>query len=122
MRFLCDIPIGRETIEFLRAGGHDVAGVRDRLPSTASDPQIIDVAQAEQRVILCFDLDFAALVAVSRKRWPSVVTLRLSRHQSRYVNQRLGVTLPELVDLRAGFLAMVEDHRLRIRELPIAGA
>jgi predicted nuclease of predicted toxin-antitoxin system len=120
VKFLADIPIGRETVEYLRLLGHDCVRAAERLPANASDPEIIRLAVAEGLVVLCFDLDFAALVALSRERLPSVVTFRTSLHRPAYINQRLGAVLSELEpELARGALATVEDGRVRVRALPI---
>lgn len=68
MKFLGDIPIGRATIEHLAAHGHDAVHVSALLPSTVTDLEIVVAAIREGRTILCFDLDFSAIVAVSGLR------------------------------------------------------
>jgi predicted nuclease of predicted toxin-antitoxin system len=122
VRFLCDIPIGRSTIEHLGAQGHDVAAASERLSPRASDAEIIALALAEDRIILCFDLDFGALVSLSRRSLPSVVTFRTSRRGADALNARLDAILPVLAsELTDGVLATVEDERVRVRRLPILG-
>lgn len=120
MRFLGDVPIARATLEFLRAQGHDCLSTRSRLPANAPDTDIVRLATDEDRIILCFDLDFAAIVAVSRARRPSVVTLRLTRRNAAAVNERLASVIPNLgQELADGVLVAVEDHRVRVRRLPV---
>ena len=120
MKFLADIPIGRATLQHLKLQGHDAISVRDRLPPTSPDPDIIRLAAAEERIILCFDLGMAELVALSGQVLPSVITLRTSRHGVEFVNQRLDSIIPEIAsELLRGVLATVEDHRVRVRSLPI---
>ena len=120
MRFLGDIPIGRTTLEHLRRQGHDAVGLRDRLRPTACDADIVRLAAAEDRIILCFDLGFSSLVALAGVQLPSVVTFRTRRHGAEYINQRLDAVLPEItLDLSRGALATVEDYRVRIRPLPV---
>ena len=120
MKFLADIPIARATIQHLIEQGHDVASVRSRLSPTASDPAIIRLAASENRVILCFDLDFSSLVALSNEKLPSIITFRLSKSHPRVINERLDRILPDILDeLSRGALGTVEDHRVRIRRLPI---
>jgi predicted nuclease of predicted toxin-antitoxin system len=122
VRFLCDIPIGRSTIEHLRAQGYDVAAVSERLSPRASDADIVALALAEDRIVLCFDLDFGALVSLSRRSLPSVVTFRTSQRSAVIVNARLDAILPALAsELTTGVLATVEDQRVRVRRLPILG-
>ena len=120
MRFLADIPIGRSTIEYLKGSGHDVLRVSDRLSATASDSEIVRLAVAESRIVLCFDLGVAQLVALSGKQLPSIVTLRMTRQSALFVNERLGAVLPMIAEeLDRGALAAVEDFRVRVRSLPI---
>jgi len=121
VRFLGDIPIGRLTLQHLVTRGHDAVGVSEYLAPTASDPDIIRLAAKERRVILCFDLDLATLVALSRESLPSVITFRTTRRSAGYVNQRLDALLPDLeVVLARGALVTVEDARIRIRRLPVS--
>lgn len=120
MRFLADIPIARTTIEHLRTLGHSVVAVSEKLSPTAPDGEIVRLAVHENRIILCFDLDFASLVAVSGEALPSVITFRTSMHRGSVINNRLDAVLPEITtDLVQGALVTVEDHRVRIRALPL---
>jgi len=64
VRFLADAGISPKTVEFLRANGHDVVHVRDLAMQRASDPQVIDRARTDSRVVRTFDLDFGELIAI----------------------------------------------------------
>lgn len=120
MKFLGDVPIGRETIEYLRHAGHDAVRAIERLPGDATDTALVQLAVREQRVILCFDLDFSAIVATSAQQRPSVITFRTTRRNATYITERLGGILPEITaDLERGVLVTVEDTRVRIRPLPV---
>jgi predicted nuclease of predicted toxin-antitoxin system len=121
MRILADLHIATSTVRFLRQHGHDVVRVTDRLPANASDHQIVDVAIAENWVVLSQDLDFSAIVALSGKTSPSVIQLRLATVRIETVNAALERILPALeTQVSAGVLATVEEDRLRIRRLPLA--
>lgn len=123
MRFLGDIPIGRATIEHLTAHGHDAVHVSALLPSTATDLEIVDAAIREGRTILCFDLDFSAIVAASGLRAPSVVTFRTRIRNSRYINRRLDAVLEVIEpELTRGAMVTVDDGSVRIRTIPIRGS
>lgn len=58
MRFLADMGVSQRIVEWLRFEGHDAVHLRDeqlhRLPNGA----IFEKAEAEQRIILIFDLYF----------------------------------------------------------------
>lgn len=62
-----------------------------------------------------------AIIALSRRQYPSLVTLRLSSVRIEFVNAVLQRTLPVLEhDLRQGALVTIEDSRVRLRRLPLA--
>ena len=120
MRLLADLHISPRTVQFLRSLGHDVLRVTDLLPATASDETIVERAAQDQRVILTQDLDMTAIIALSRRQYPSLVTLRLSSVRIEFVNTVLQRTLPILEqDLLQGTLVTIEDSRVRLRRLPL---
>jgi predicted nuclease of predicted toxin-antitoxin system len=120
VKFLGDVPIGRATIEFLRQAGHDVVRAADRLSGTAADAELVQLAIGEDRVVLCFDLDFGAIVAASGERRPSVITFRTTRRSAAFINERLKNALSEIEgDLSRGVLVTIEDRRVRVRPLPV---
>ncbi len=123
MKFLGDIPISRQTLQHLQNQGHDVVAAGERLAPTASDAELIRLAASEGRVILCFDLGFAELVALSGEKLPSLITFRTTRQQPEFINRRLDDVLPGIAEeLERGALATVEDHRVRVRPLLIVRA
>ena len=60
--------------------------VTDLLPATASDEIIVERAAHDQRIILTQDLDMTAIIALSRRQYPSLVTLRLSSVRIEFIN------------------------------------
>ena len=120
MRLLADLHIAPRTVAFLRSLGHDVRRVNELLPPTAADEAIVAAAIREARSILTQDLDFSAIVALSGKPVPSVISLRLSSSRVERVNAVLEEVLPGLErDVREGALVTVEDGRVRHRRLPL---
>lgn len=120
MRFLADAGISPRTVEFLRRAGHDAVHVRELAMQRAPDRSIVERARAEGRVLLTFDLDFGAILALGVVDRPSTVIFRLSDERSDAVNRRLEAILAEqAAALDAGALVLVEDTRYRIRALPI---
>ncbi len=94
--------------------------IPDLLPATASDETIVGRAAQDQRIILTQDLDMTAIIALSRRQYPSLVTLRLSSVRIEFVNTILQRTLPVLEqDLLQGALVTIEDSRVRLRRLPL---
>lgn len=120
MKLRADLHISPRTAQFLRSLGHDVLRVTDLLPATASDETIVERAAQDQRIILTQDLDMTAIIALSRRQYPSLVTLRLSSVRIEFVNTILQRTLPVLEqDLLQGALVTIEDSRVRLRRLPL---
>jgi len=121
MKLLGDLHISPRTVRFLRSLGHDVVRVTDILPATAPDTEVIERAIGESRIILTQDMDFSALIALSGRRVPSLISLRLSSSRSAYVNAILERILPHIEnDLLDGAIVTVEDQRVRRRTLPIS--
>ena len=87
---------------------------------TAADTVIVDRAQSEGRAILTQDLDFSAIVALSGKRTPSLICLRLASSRIEHVNALLEEVLPHLEqDVKDGVIVAVTDDRIRRRRLPL---
>jgi len=120
MRFLLDANHSKRTCQYLRLLGHDAVHCTERLPPSADDTQVLQLARAEQRVIITSDRDFGRLVALSEESGPSIITFNMSTYRPEIVNARLGAALPQIEsDLAHGALVMVTDTRVRVRRLPI---
>jgi len=118
VRLLADLNVAPRTVEFLRSLGYDIARVDALLPATASDAEIVEVALREGRTILTQDLDFSALVALSGRSGPSVVSLRISSSRVERVNQRLREVLPAVAaEIESGAIVSVEDDGVCARAL-----
>ena len=58
MRFLIDNNLSPLLAESLKAAGHDAVHLRDLAMQAASDPVVLERAQAEERVLVSADTDF----------------------------------------------------------------
>ena len=120
MKLLLDMGLAQSTAIFLRTASYDAVHLREEGLQRLPDEQIMAKALREGRVILTHDLDFGRLVALSRRRLPSVVTFRLSHMRPRQVNQYLQDILTRFDhELEAGVLISVTDDAIRVRHLPV---
>lgn len=116
MRILADENIPRAAVFKLRADGHDVLWVRERL-SGISDSEVIELAAAERRIILTFDKDFGELAVTQPElRPPGVVLFRISLGPPSAVAAAISATLASRDDW-SGHIAVIDDTRIRMRPL-----
>ena len=120
MRLLADMHIAPRTVALLQSLGHDVVRVNDVLPHDAADDVIVEHAATDGRTLLTQDLDFSAVIALTGKKAPSLISLRLSSSRIEHVNAVLEKILPAVEqDVAVGMVITVEDERVRCRRLPI---
>jgi predicted nuclease of predicted toxin-antitoxin system len=73
MKFVVDASMSPVIASELRSAGHDAWHVGDVLRLDAKDPEILELATREGRVIVAADTDFGDLLARRRAAAPSVV-------------------------------------------------
>jgi predicted nuclease of predicted toxin-antitoxin system len=108
------------TVAALAAEGMDIVRVSSLLPVNASDESILGLAREQGRVVVTQDMDFSALLALGGHGEPSLVTLRLLNTDPAVVTERLRQVLPQVAAaLCRGCAVTIEDHAVRVRQLPI---
>lgn len=120
MRFLADMGISPKAVAFLRGLAHDAVHLHalglDRLP----DSDILELARAENRVLLTHGLDFAELIAAGGETLPSVIMFRLRRMQPDSVNDHMqSIIIQHQESLERGAIVSVVEGQARVRLLPI---
>jgi len=120
MKLLLDMGLAPRTATYLNGLGHDAVHLRDRGQFKIPDPEIVRSAEAEGRVVVTFDLDFARIIALQRLASPSVILFRLDRFTTDEINTLLGNLVATYQDeLTSGTIIVVDSHRVRVRKLPI---
>jgi predicted nuclease of predicted toxin-antitoxin system len=121
VKLLVDMMLSTRVAEELRNAGHDAVHAREYGLQRALDEEILARAAREQRTLISADMDFGFLLASRRDPWPSVVLLRrLAFHRAELVVALLLANLPQLTEaLEQGSLVVLEENRIRVRQLPI---
>lgn len=121
MRFLVDANLSPRLAISLTEAGHDAVHVTTLGMSRATDTEILEVAEQDNRVIISADTDFGTLLAMSGATRPSVLLIRLtSPRRVESLAALVHVNLPEVADaLDAGAVVVLEDGRVRVRALPM---
>lgn len=121
LKFIADIHISPLTVKALQNKGYDVVRITDKLPATASDKEIIQLAHQETAVIITQDLDFSAIIAQRGLNGPSVVSLRVDNAKPGSVSRLLISVLPSIeIELAEGAIVSIDEKEYRVRKLPIA--
>lgn len=120
MKILVDMNLSPRWAETIRAAGIDAVHWSNVGSATAEDEEILAWAAEHGHVVFTHDLDFAAIIAASGDRGPSVVQLR----SESVAPEGLAATVIESIQrsseqLAAGAIVTVEPKRSRVRLLPL---
>ena len=122
MKFLVDMPVTPRAVDHLETAGHEAVHAAAIGLFSASDARILEVARAEQRVVVTADLDYPRLLAIHSAESPGVILFR----GGSYSDEEMLALLARIL-VRAGELdfehsiTVVDQHRIRHRRLPIGG-
>ena len=114
--FKVDENLPVEVAEMLRTAGHDAMTILDQDMSGWKDPHIAEICQAEARILVSLDTDFADVRAYPPDAYPGIVVLRLKRQDKPTLlaafTRAMRIFPFEAI---SGRLWVVEEERVRIR-------
>src|SRR5664279_446401 len=122
MNFLVDMNLSPRWAVFLKQAGFTAIHWSEIGPPTASDRELMAWASQREYIVLTADLDFAAILAATERRRPSVILVR----SDILTPDRLGgAVLAEIQktkeELVAGAIVSVDAERARLRVRPLEG-
>ena len=116
MKFLADMGVSPRTVAFLKRLGHDAARLPEVGLARASDAEVISRAAHRGEVVVTFDLDYPALLALRREPRASAILIRTMSADADWINSRLADCLERVRQpLEEGAIVVIEDYRVRIR-------
>lgn len=122
MKILVDMNLSPEWLEVLSQAGWDACHWSRIGSPSAPDTQVLAWARENGWVLLTQDLDFAELLFHAQAGTPSAVLLRLRSELDATQQARVCALLRAAVaPLEAGALLVIDEHRARLRRLPIRG-
>lgn len=89
MKFLIDQNLSPKTANLLREMGHDAVDTRDRHLCSATDNELLRVAQGEKRIFVTLDLDFSDTRVLKSFGIKAAIVFRTRSFSSRHINRLL---------------------------------
>jgi predicted nuclease of predicted toxin-antitoxin system len=116
-RFKLDENLPRDVVALLRNGGHDAHTVLDEQLGGNPDPRVFDASQAEDRILVTFDLDFSDIRVYPPASHTGIWVLR---PHTQSIENTIALLKSALLVLETestrGRLWIIEPERVRIRE------
>jgi predicted nuclease of predicted toxin-antitoxin system len=120
MKLLLDQCLPRSAAGLLRDAGIDAVHTGECGLSTAADSVILDYARDQDRVIVTFDSDFHALLALTNAAGPSTIRIRIEGLRAKATTNIIRSILKRCRDdLTSGVAISVTEKQIRLRNLPI---
>ncbi len=124
MRLLLDQNLPQSLVTLLTERGYDAVDTRQLGLATATDEEILEQAEGDNRIIISADTDFGTILALRNSTRPSYVLLRRTQGLSaEEIAELLSTNLPTVrEELETGAIAVFTNENLRIRQLPLGPA
>ena len=106
MRFLADESCDFAVVRALRSEGHDVLAVSE-MQQRSIDRELMELARADNRILLTEDKDFGWLVFVAHMKSPGVVLIRFPATARRQLDSAVRHLMEDYsMDLEGSFVVL----------------
>lgn len=116
MKFLADVNIEKDLVDFLKKQGYDVLWIPD-YDCRLKDDELLKLANKENRIIITNDTDFGEIVFLQKKVSAGIILIRVKGQK---VNKKLHA-LKKLIKFYSDKIeycfVVISDKRIRIRSL-----
>ena len=120
MKLLIDMNLSPLWVQFLADHGFEAIHWSTVGKASATDSEILDYAGNHGYVVFTHDLDFGAILAATKGRFPSVLQLRAQDVSPSHLKVVvLSVVRQFQEKLHEGALISVDPDRSRVRVLPL---
>lgn len=120
LSFLIDENLPPTLAPFIQRLGYSARHVVDTGHINTDDLVILEFAEQSGEIILTHDTDFGTLLALHKKKRPSVILFRLEPINISILKEILEANLPMLEEsLIEGSIVVIEVNGIRFRRLPI---
>lgn len=120
MKLIVDMNLSPAWIPVLQVAGHEALHWSVVGDPRAQDSEVMTWARRNGFVVFTHDLDFGALLAVTRAEGPSVIQLRTTDVTPDIQGKLLLAALEQFMEqLKAGALISIDTIRSRVRLLPL---
>lgn len=115
MNLLADESVDFPIVKQLRSEGHSVVAIAELSPSI-SDDEVLEIANAQQSVVLTGDKDFGELLFRLRRVSAGIILIRLSGLSATLKANVVSKAVQEHGDEMVGCFTVIESNTVRIRK------
>ena len=117
LQFIIDANIRLSVGKYLEQHNYNVLFLAGTENHALTDEQILQLAIAENRIIVTNDTDFGNLIFIDGHQAPGVILFRLKTETATSYIKKLESLLQRNNKI-TGYFIVISDHLLRIRQLP----
>ena len=120
LRIFADENVSPKVVVFLRNQGLDVLDTKEQRWHGKSDDELLEIAYKEKCWVLTHDADFGTLAIHEGKPYYGIIFLRIKNLQPCNVIKACDQFLHQDVNISSRALVVVEETRIRIRQMSMA--